>query len=70
MPISPLAPPNQSLKLTAEAEARQKVEHGGQVQTRYPQENWLVLACAPPMRKRSSEGGGESWSRRSLAPIR
>jgi hypothetical protein len=31
--------PNKSLNLTAEAEARQKVKHGGQAQTRNAQEN-------------------------------
>jgi hypothetical protein len=38
-------PPNQSLKLTAEAEARQKVEHGGQMVSRGAQENELVVAA-------------------------
>jgi len=37
--------PNQSLKLTAEDEARQKVEHGGQVETRSAQENEFVVAA-------------------------
>jgi hypothetical protein len=37
--------PNQSLKLTAGAEARQKVEHGGQVRTHSAQENEFVVAA-------------------------
>ena len=54
-------PPNQSLKLTAEAG----------VQTRHPREAMnLLCRQRAAKQKLGSECGGESWSRCSLAPIR
>jgi hypothetical protein len=65
-----LLPPNKSLKLTAEAEARQKMEHGGQVQTRSAQENELVIAARRQCWTVVRIVRKYSYQRRSLAPVR
>jgi hypothetical protein len=51
----------ESLKLTAEA----------QVQTRHARERMNLLYCPHAANEKLISGcGGESWSRRSLAPVR